>query len=419
MLRNNIEKAIFVLVALLLSGALWRALSSGGEGGIDGDSRTQAVLACVYAILAILAAMEVRRTAASLYRNPALIGLLLLAGASPLWSESPDLVLRRAVALGGTTLFGIILGTRCSFDEQLRILRWAFRITAVATLALLLVSPSRAFPGPGGGEGFRGVFTHKNVLGAAMALAFLVECHLHDQSDKAKIARLLSLGAFAGLLFASDSITSMVTVIATLGGIWIVRVACARHGVPLFAITAFGVLAGLAVTVAGAEPGDLLPLVGRSSDMTGRVELWNAVVSAIRQKPILGFGFSGFWMGASSGSETVHQQILWTPLYSHNGYLEITLNLGLVGLILAITLLANGFKRAWTQGRTEDSRLSFWPLALFLFVAIHNTAECSIVWQNCLEWSVCVATLVGCDPRRRVAFENIEETPNAPVPEWA
>jgi len=422
MLRNIIEKVILVSVALTLSGALWRVLSGGSDAGVDGDPRAQVVLACVYSVLAVLALLEIRRSALSLYQNLALLGLMLLAFVSPFWSDSPDLVFRRAIALTGTTLFGIVLATRYSFDEQLRILRGAFRVAATATLALLLVSPSRALAAPGSAEGLRGVFPHKNILGGAMALAFLVEWHVHDQKAKAKTLRLLSLCAYGGLLLASDSITSIGTLIAVLGGVWIVRVACARHSLPLSWVAVYIVLAGFAVTLTGVEAGDLLWLVGRSSDMTGRLELWNAVVQAIAQKPILGFGFSGFWMGASAGSETVKRQILWTPLYSHNGYLEIALSLGLVGLLLAIILLAQGFKRAWVRSQAENSLQSVWPLALLMFVAIHNLGECSIAWQNSLEWSVCVATIVGCDPMLRVAFESheeIEDTSNEPAPECA
>jgi exopolysaccharide production protein ExoQ len=422
MLQDVIEKVMFVLAALTFSGALWRFLSGGGGGGNDGDPLTQVVLGCVYCVLAIFALMEIRRTALSLYRNPALLGLLLVACVSHMWSDSADLVFRRAIALTGTTLFGIVLATRCSLDEQLGTLRWAFRSAAAATIALLLLSPSRALAAPGTAEGLRGVFTHKNELGAAMALAFLVECYLRDPKGKAEMLRLPSLCVYGGLLLASDSMTSIVTVFVVLGGVWIVRVPCARHGVPLPAISVYAVVAGFALTLTGFGPGDLLGLLGRSPDLAGRLELWKAVTVAIAQKPFLGYGFSGFWKGASAASETVERQILWTPVYAHNGYLEIALSLGLVGLFLAMVFLMQGFRRAWGQGREGDSWRSFWPLALLLFVAIHNLCECSIAWQNSLEWAVCVATIVGGDPKLRALFESqeeIEDTSNEPASECA
>jgi exopolysaccharide production protein ExoQ len=226
MVRNVVEKVVFISVALLFSGALWRPLSGGGDGGNDEDPRTEVVLAGVYDVLAVFTLIEIRRTAVSLCKNPAVLGLLVVAYISTAWSDSPELVFRRATALAGTTLFGIVLVTRCSLDEQLTILRWAFRAATTATLALLLLSPSRALAAPGAAEGLRGVFPHKNILSAAMALAFLVEWHLRDPEGKAKTLRLASLCVYGSLLLASDSMTSIVTVIAILVGVWIVRVLC-------------------------------------------------------------------------------------------------------------------------------------------------------------------------------------------------
>ena len=71
-------------------------------------------------------------------------------------------------------------------------------------------------------------------------------------------------------------------------------------------------------------------------------------------------------------------------------------------------MLATGLKPAWRQAKEGESYLDSWPLALFFFVAIDNVAECTIAWQNCLEWGVCVATIIGSDPRVRMAFEERE-----------
>src|SRR5690348_560808 len=136
-MRLAINKALFVIVAMILSGALWRTLSSGGGNGLDGDPRTEAALAVIYLMVGAFAVIRLRDTLEALWRNPGLTALLLLACISFLWAESPDVVFRRAIALVGTSLFGITLATRYSFEEQLRIYRWALRVGAAATIALL------------------------------------------------------------------------------------------------------------------------------------------------------------------------------------------------------------------------------------------------------------------------------------------
>ena len=416
-MRRAVEWVFMVAAALVLSGALWRLFGGGSSVTNDGDSRIEVVLVIIYSAVAILAVAEFRRTVGILWRNPALVALLALACLSSLWSDSPDLVFRRTLGMGGATLFGVVLASRYSFDEQLKVLRWAFRIAAAGTLAVIMASPSRAHM-PDGDMGIRGVFTHKNGLGAAMALAFLVEWYLRDASLSAKALKWLSLSAFAGLLVISNSMTSAVTLVATLGGVWMIRALCVRRGVPLSAVAVFAAIAVLAVTAIGIGPGDLMGVVGRSPDITGRTELWSGVVDAIQQKPLLGYGFSGFWRGATAGSDAIAGQLQWAPMYSHNGYLEISLSLGLVGLSLAILLLAVGFKRAWAACSSGDSPLDYWPLALLMFIAIHNLAECSIAWQNCLEWSACIATIAGCDPWVRTMFDPPEEIED-PLPDAA
>src|SRR5271167_3989 len=175
--RGLIHKLILGIAAFILSGAMWRFLSvGGGDNATEGDAQIQVMLAVLYLAVAVLAVSEFRRTIGSIRRTPAILGLLLLALASPLWAEMPDLVFRRAIALAGTCLLGIVLAARFCFLEQLQMLRSVLRLAAVLSVVILilghgvLLSPA--------GDSVRGVFNHKNRLGAAMALAILVEWYI-------------------------------------------------------------------------------------------------------------------------------------------------------------------------------------------------------------------------------------------------
>jgi len=413
--RSTIEKSVFVIVALILSGALWRAISGGNDVGTDGDQRTQVVLAFMYLAVASLVALQFRASIQSFARNPALLGLLLLACASPLWADTPDLVSRRALALVGTSLFGVALATRYTFEDQLKMFRVAFRIGALLTFVLIAISPARALSGADGGGGIRGVFPHKNILGGVMALALLVEWTLREQRTRGKIVRIISLCAYGVLLVSSNSLTSVVTVAAAVSVTWVIRVLYARRQIPFPLLVIFAVAFVGDIALVGIETRDVMSMMGRSADMTGRTELWSAVAQTIMTRPLLGFGFSGFWKGASPSAALVENQIRWTPTYSHNGYLEIALSLGFLGLLLVAWMLATGLKRAWLQAKRNEGYLDSWPIALFLFVTIHNVAECTIAWQNCLEWAVCIATIIGSDSRLRMIFEKHEEVEDFPA----
>src|SRR5437879_5133907 len=174
MLVEKSKDTIFLaVVALILTGALWRVSSGSGEETLGGDARTQVILAVIYGGVALLAVIHFRWTLWLLLHSPALTGLLLLALLSPLWAQTPVLVFRRTIALLGTSLFGVVLAARLSLNEQARLARGVLRLTAVACLILFVVAPGHAMSTDYGTGSARGIFPHKNLFGAAMALGLL------------------------------------------------------------------------------------------------------------------------------------------------------------------------------------------------------------------------------------------------------
>lgn len=414
--RGLTQKLILGTVAFILSGAMWRFLSArGGDNPTDGDSRTQLVLAVLYLAVAILGLSEFRRTMMMVRGTPAILGLLLLALASPLWAEMPDLVFRRAIALAGTCLFGIVLAARLSFLEQLKLLRWVLRLAAVLSVAIVLLGHGVILST--GGEAVRGVFNHKNRLGAAMALAFLVEWYIPEKVRWLQVGKAMSLALFAGLLLYSNSITSVVTVALTLSLMWAFGTMYRRYKLLVPFLFPMFLFAALLFGAMGVGVGSLTESMGRSSDLTGRTELWGSIATIILDRPLLGFGFSGFWDGASAEASVVENDIGWSPSYSHNGYLELTLSLGFVGLFLFFWILRAGVRRALLHAENPKSPPDLWPLAFLIFFMIHNLAECTILWQNCLEWSLCVSTIMGADPASSAALNPpVTAADSAPVP---
>ena len=337
----------------------------------------------------------------------------MFACLSCLWAETPDLVVRRAISLVGTSLFGVLLAVSLTFAQQLKLLRVVFRLAAALSLAVLIIAPSHGMAADFGSGAARGIFTHKNLFGAAMALGFLVEWYLPDENSLARAFKVASLCLYPVLLVLSHSATSIVTVASTFFILWIFETLHNKYRLPLSALFLF--VAGLVVCalIFGIDAGSFTGIVGRSSDLTGRTELWKAVGGMILTHPMLGFGFSGFWGGASSESISVENYIGWSPTYSHNGYLEIMLNLGLVGTFLFLMFLRGGVIRALRQAEAKVSKEDLWPLAFFVFFMLHNLAECSIVWQNCLEWSLCVATALGSHVELQAMLRGRDEDPES------
>jgi O-antigen ligase len=67
--------------------------------------------------------------------------------------------------------------------------------------------------------------------------------------------------------------------------------------------------------------------LGRDETFTGRTWIWEAVIPEFKHMPWLGHGFQSFWT-------TEWRAMVFGMPYAHNGYLDILLELGVVGLAL-------------------------------------------------------------------------------------
>jgi O-antigen ligase len=151
------------------------------------------------------------------------------------------------------------------------------------------------------------------------------------------------------------------------------------------------------VTVLLLDSERIMDALGKSSDLTGRTEIWSGALSFVQVHPLLGYGYWGFWSGASPDSSALERVMGTSIMYSHNGYLEVLLTLGAVGFVLVLAFLACGLKRAYNCSRDNPFGVDLWPLAFLLFLILHNIGECTILVQD-LEWSLCVATVISTDP---------------------
>jgi len=90
--------------------------------------------------------------------------------------------------------------------------------------------------------------------------------------------------------------------------------------------------------------------------------------------PLVGSGFESFWL-----SQRVHQ-ILWgmmpgLPLNeAHDGYIEVYLNLGWVGVALIVLILTDAYRRAVKAFRSEPA-LGGLFLAYILSATTYNITE--------------------------------------------
>jgi exopolysaccharide production protein ExoQ len=107
--------------------------------------------------------------------------------------------------------------------------------------------------------------------------------------------------------------------------------------------------------------------LGRKSNLTGRTEVWKEVIPMCPD-PIGGAGFETFWLGRRA--DTVRRFFGSQINEAHDGYIEVYLNLGLVGVGLIALILAQGYRaaaRAFRRDLAFGGLLTAYVVALIFY----------------------------------------------------
>jgi O-antigen ligase len=151
---------------------------------------------------------------------------------------------------------------------------------------------------------------------------------------------------------------------------------------------------------------ELLALVGRNTTLTGRTDLWNAVLVAILRHPWLGYGFNAFWAGMQGGSYSVLLSVGWYVRHSHNGFLDLSLDLGLLGLATFAAGYVVLSKRALQIVRRVPGPAAYWFCAFLCLMLLYNLDESSILMQNNIFWILYTSTAVNISTAMRERFSS-------------
>jgi O-antigen ligase len=321
----------------------------------------------------------------------AIAGMALL---STLWSTAASETSLRSLMLASSTVFGLYLAARFEPRALLLLLRDAFLVLVALNLAAVMLWPDAALMTVAHPGAWRGLLNHKNGLGLIALLAGLVfvTCR-YGRVGKPAIA-LAGLTGAVLLLVGSTSAGALVTaLLLMLVGLFVAwRRASARHSglVLILAVATAVATALLGLMLAG----DILVLLGRDPTLTGRTELWSAVWERVQQHPALGHGYGAIWGTDDTVAAAIRWLVGWPVPDAHSGYLNLALELGLLGLALLVASLGSSLARAIGLIGHADRVLAIWAILLVVFVALHSIFEARLVSHRGLLWPLYVATTV-------------------------
>jgi exopolysaccharide production protein ExoQ len=417
---SALEKPFVVSAFILFSGGLltlFRIMTGGAQAIADPtqtDPVSQAIFLLMYAITACFVVVRRKRFIQVVTRDGLLWLLVGIALLSVLWSVAPDVTLRRGIALMGTTLLGVYVAMRFDLREQLHLLAWALGIAALASVIFALALPSfgvmSAPPtqGLGGGgntslllplvdkaEGWRGIYTHKNAFGRTMALSAFVFFLLALRERRYRWVAWTGFGFSVVLLLLSNSVTGLVIFLTILLIVPLYRVTRWPHTVAVPFIVVAALLLGGAALWGVAHEGTVLGLLNRDVTLTGRSDLWPAVIDMIEKRPWLGYGYNAFWQGWEGPSAYILLVAQFDPGSAHSGYLELCLNLGLLGVVVFALGFVRAVVRAVNRARLTKASEGLWPAGYLTYMLLYNLTESAILTRNSITWVLYVTVVLS------------------------
>lgn len=389
------EKLFGICALLYSSAAFLRLLMSEDQYTAVGDEVLSSPLKRVvwptaYLLAAYFLAKRVKPSLKILKNMPLLAVLLCYIAASVLWSGNTFVSVISVGALVGNTLIGLYFGIRYGAAEFLDLLGRVYAIVVLGSFFARIAIGNEALV-----DGlWAGFFTQRNALGMNAAIGLLVFAVLARGREKSRWL-WVSLAVLSGtLMVLSGSATSILSLlVVACGYFWCVFVK--KH----VRSTSFQVVLSASIVFCSAavvvtQWGWILSLFGKSPDLSGRVEVWGPALLMAQDRPLFGYGYGGFWVFGGPA------QAIWDAIggdpanasYAHNGYLQILLDTGIVGLGLLLALVAWAFQKAWTYVVVAKD---VWPVCLFSFLAVYNLGEATYAERNSLCWLLFVAVLVG------------------------
>jgi len=320
--------------------------------------------------------------------------------ASVLWSDFPFVTFKRWIkALGDVEMVLIILAESDPFAALRHILtRMGFFLFPLSILFIRFYPQLGRRPTNSWTQEPVGVTQQKNELGIMCMMygiffLWMLLSVYRERKLPGRWRHMLAYGTIiamsAYLLSQCNSTTSIVGFASSAGVLWLTSRRSVRPALVHLAV--LGVL-GVSVIALFFDPGGgMVESLGKDPGLTGRKEIW-ALVLSLHTNPLIGTGFETFWLG--SRLEFMHHALVNQIINeAHNGWIEVYLNLGWVGVCFIALLVATGYKRITSYIRQEPENGCLF-IGFLLCTLFYSFSEAGFRYLN-IAWFFLLLVIMG------------------------
>jgi exopolysaccharide production protein ExoQ len=349
---------------------------------------------------------------------------------SLLWSDFPSWGFKRWVRALGDMIMVLIVATDAQPTAALRRLlsRVGFVLLPASVLLIKYYPELGQGWDPWGLQQYIGVTTNKNVLGnlvyliglgALWQILSLVRDREQPSRDRRLLAQCTLLAFGIELLLTAHCATATASFILGTGLMLATSLPLIRHRpAAVHALVLAIVLVGGLTELLGGRAA-ITEALGRKPDLTGRTEIWRIVIP-MAPNPIGGAGFETFWVGPRVAKVYTMVGGLQMTNESHNGYIEVYLNLGFLGVGLIALILGQGYRRTVSAFR-RDPAFGGLMVAYVVTAVTYNLTEAGFRMLS-LEWFFLLLSVVAASRSTSLAettSESGRELADSDRPSWA
>lgn len=375
---------------------------SRGDAYLDGNPLDRNVLSLLIAIGVVILVQRRRKVGVFVRANAPLLLYFAYCLASLAWSDYPLVGFKRWIrAIGDVVMVLIVLTDWDWLIAWRRLYAWAAFLLLPISIFLIRYYPElgRSYSIFDGTPSWTGVTTSKNELGMICMIFGLASlsrildiCWGQEGRGNAKLltAHGIIVVMAMWLIHVANSATSLACFL--IGSTLLVlssRRAFVRRPVLVHLLVAsmLGVT-GCALFL-GLGSG-MLNNLGRKSDLTGRTEMWGYALRLV-DNPVFGAGYENFWIG-----KRLEKMLVVAPgvNQAHNGYIEVYLNLGWIGVTILLLVIITGYRKIIAAFRRNPSPARL-GLAYLVVALLYNCTEGAFKFRSPVWISFLVAIMAA------------------------
>jgi len=249
-------------------------------------------------------------------------------------------------------------------------------------------------------QGIVGNANHLGFLALLGLITFSIQWATGSVSRRWSIT-WITLAALTLFFTRSATVTVALAAIAlTALGLLVIR-SRRTDGGRRWAAAGFVALAAAGVAIGFALRSTIFELLGKSSDLTGRADIWQTVIELAQQRPGFGWGWISVWMPWAEPFKGLVIRNGIVQLQAHDTWLDLWLQLGIVGVVVFGALVASTLLRAWlaavdrprsAPGLVEPySALTLLPILVMVALIVQSIPESRLLGEYALAMLVIIA----------------------------